>query len=271
MPAPTTVMIVKDREYPTEYIPYGYIEVATEDSESGKHDNILYGKTAVFLGDSICAGTTTLADAAEYGYGWAGLIGEANAMVWGNYGRNGGTITPIESVDEARWLTIQADTALASHADADYVIFEGGCNDADTLGAEGLGTLSSSGYAPADDSDFTAAFETLVLKLLNSWPNARIGYIVAPKMGTSGDYGSETNRYRQFYDRAVEICRKWGIPVLDLWNCNPLNPALASHYDSSLTADEANTAGRFYTDGQHLTLAGYQRITPQIEAFIRGL
>ena len=264
-----SLMIVKDRDYPDEYISYGYIEVATDGSK--KQDNILYGKTAVFLGDSICAGTTTLADAAEYGYGWAGLIGEANAMTWGNYGRNGGTVTPIESVDEDRWLGTQADTALAAHAAADYVIFEGGCNDADTLGEDGLGELSSGGYAPSGESDFTGAFETLVLKLLNGFPGAKIGYIVAQKMGTSGDYGSENNRYRQFFDRAVEICEKWGIPVLDLWKGNPLNPMLSAHYDSSLTADEANEAGLFYTDGQHLTLAGYQRITPQIEAWMRTL
>lgn len=263
-----TAMIVKDRDYPTEYIPYGYIEVTTEVSEPV---NVLSGKNAVFLGDSICAGTTTLADATEYGYGWAGLIGEANSMKWGNYGRNGGTVTPVDSVDEARWLPTQVDTALAAYATADYVIFEGGCNDADTLGTSGLGTLSTSGYAPSDDSDFTSAFETLVLKILNSYPNAKIGYIVAQKMGTSGDYSSENNRYRQFFDRAIEICEKWGIPYLDLWKCNPLNPMLSIHYDSSLTADEANEQGKCYTDGQHLTLTGYNKIAPQIEAFMRSL
>ena len=267
-----TLMIVKDREYPSEYIPYGYIEVETEtDNVNDKYDNILKGKTAVFLGDSICAGTTTLADAAEYGYGWAGLIGEANKMTWGNYGRNGGTITPIDSVEEARWVPTQVDTALAAHPTADYVIFEGGCNDADTLGVDGLGTLATGGYVPADASDFTGAFETLILKILNAYPNARIGYIVAHKMGASGDYSSENNRYRQFFDRAIEICEKWGIPYIDLWKGSPLNPMLSVYYDSSLTADEANAEGKCYTDGQHLTLTGYNRITPVIEAFMRSL
>lgn len=262
------LMIVKDRDYPTEYIPYGYIEITTEVS---KPVNILSGKTAVFLGDSICAGTTTLADAPEYGYGWAGLIGEANSMKWGNYGRNGGTVTPISSVDEARWLPTQVDKALAAHPTADYVIFEGGCNDADILGTSGLGSLSTSGYAPSDDSDFTSAFETLVLKILNSYPNAKIGYIVAHKMGTSGDYSSANNRYRKFFDRAIEICEKWGIPYLDLWKSNPLNPKLSIYYDSSLSADQANEQGKSYTDGQHLTLTGYNKIAPQIEAFMRSL
>lgn len=262
------VMIVKDREYPSEYIPYGYIEVEVEKAAPV---NILSGKTAVFLGDSICAGTTTLESAPEYGYGWGGLIGEANKMRWKNFGRNGGTIAPISSVDEARWVPTQVDLALAQYPDADYVIFEGGCNDADTLGESNLGTFSVSGYAPTDTSTFTGAFEVLVLKILNSFPNAKIGYIVAQKMGFSDDYSSANNRYRKFFDRAVEICQKWGIPVIDLWNETPLNPKLAIHYDSSLTADQANENGKCYTDGQHLTLTGYKKLQNPIEEFMRKL
>ena len=262
------VMIVKDREYPSEYIPYGYIEVEVENAAPV---NILSGKTAVFLGDSICAGTTTLESAAEYGYGWGGLIGEANKMRWKNFGRNGGTIAPISSVEEARWVPTQVDLALAQYPDADYVIFEGGCNDADTLGENNLGTFSVSGYAPIDTSTFTGAFEVLVLKILNSFPNAKIGYIVAQKMGVSDDYSSANNRYRKFFDRAVEICQKWGIPVIDLWNETPLNPKLAIHYDNSLTADQANENGKCYTDGQHLTLTGYKKLQNPVEEFMRKL
>ena len=262
------VMIVKDREYPSEYIPYGYIEVEVENAAPV---NILSGKTAVFLGDSICAGTTTLESAAEYGYGWGGLIGEANKMRWKNFGRNGGTIAPISSVEEARWVPTQVDLALAQYPDADYVIFEGGCNDADTLGENNLGTFSVSGYAPIDTSTFTGAFEVLVLKILNSFPNAKIGYIVAQKMGVSDDYSSANNHYRKFFDRAVEICQKWGIPVIDLWNETPLNPKLAIHYDNSLTADQANENGKCYTDGQHLTLTGYKKLQNPIEEFMRKL
>lgn len=262
------VMIVKDREYPSEYIPYGYIEVEVESADPV---NILSGKTAVFLGDSICAGTTTLESAAEYGYGWGGLIGEANKMKWKNFGRNGGTIAPVSSVEEARWVPTQVDLALAQYPDADYVIFEGGCNDADTLGESNLGTFSASGYAPKGTSTFTGAFEVLVLKILNSFPNAKIGYIVAQKMGVSDDYGSANNRYRKFFDRAVEICQKWGIPVIDLWNETPLNPKLAIHYDSSLTADQANKNKKCYTDGQHLTLTGYKKLQNPVEEFMRKL
>ena len=259
------VMIVKDRTYPTEFIPYGYIEIATETGK--KMDNVLCEKIAVFLGDSICAGTTTLADAAEYGYGWGGLIGEANKMTWKNYGQNGAVIT--SSITETnRYIPNQADSAIAEHPQADYVIFDGGTNDS---AYTELGTLAKAGYAPTDYANFTNAFESLLLKLLTAFPKAKIGYIIPPKMNRANDFSSESNTYRQFFDRAIEICEKWGVPYLDLWKVSPMNPMLSVHYDSTLTADQANEQGKLYTDGQHLTLAGYQRITPQIEAWMRNL
>ena len=252
-----TVMMVKDREYPTEYIPFGYIEVETEVDFNELQTNVLYEKTAVFLGASICAGTTVGTDSEYYGYGWAGLIGEANGMVWKNYGRNGGTITPLSSVDTARWVPTQVDSAFAAYPNADYVIFEGGCNDADTMQDALLGEISSD-YATFDETTFSGAFESLVLKLLTKFPTAKIGYVIPQKMYAVNDHSAAGHVHRRFFDRAIEICEKWGIPYVDLWKGNPLNPKLP-------------TASTFYTDGQHLTLAGYQRITPQIEAFMRSL
>ena len=262
------IMIVKDIEYPKEYIPYGYIEVTTESGK--KQNNVLCEKVAVFLGDSICAGTTTLASATEYNYGWGGIIGEANKMSWENYGQNGAVISSsITSTN--RYIANQVDSAYREHPAADYVIFEGGCNDADILGDDKLGEFSSSGYTTDDYSDFTKSFESLILKIMTTFPKAKIGYIVAHKMGASNDYSFENNRYRRFFDRAIEICEKWGIPYIDLWKTSPLNPMLSIHFDKNLTADEANIQGKLYTDGQHLTLDGYKRLAPKIESFMRNL
>lgn len=247
------VMIVKDREYPEEYIPYGYIEVSTDKGK--KLDNILCGKSAIFLGDSICAGTTV--EGEYYNYGWAGLIGENNRMTWANYGMNGGTVTDLADVQAARWLSTQADTALVEHPAAHYVIFEGGCNDADMMGDSRLGTISTD-YVTFDTTTFSGAFESLVRKLVTTFPTAKIGYIVPQKMYAVNDYSATGHTHRRFFDRAIEICRKWGIPYIDLWDGSPLNPQLP-------------TASLFYTDGQHLTLAGYQRITPAIESWMRLL
>lgn len=257
-----TLMIVKDREYPSEYIPYGYIEVEVAQDAS---TNALYGKTAIFLGDSICAGTTVGETTPQYGYGWACLIGEANKMMWDNEGKNGAVITAIDG--QTRIVTDQIDTALTKHTTADYVIFEGGTNDADLLDeSTGLGAISSD-YETFDTATFTGAFESLILKILTTYPDAKIGYIIPQKMG-QGLFDSANSKRRRYFDRAIEICKKWGVPYVDLWNENPLNPELPLHYDSSLDSAGNIEAGKSYTDGQHLTLAGYEKLVPQIESFM---
>lgn len=260
-----TLMIVKDRDYPSEYIPYGYIEVEVSESAS---TNALYGKTAIFLGDSICAGTTVGDDAPEYGYGWAGLIGEANNMTWDNEGKNGAVITAIDG--QTRIVTDQLDTALTTHSTADYVIFEGGTNDADLLDeSTGLGAISSD-YETFDTATFTGAFESLILKILTTYPDAKIGYIIPQKMG-QGLFDSTNSKRRRYFDCAIEVCKKWGVPYVDLWNENPLNPELSLYYDSSLDSTGNIEAGKAYTDGQHLTLAGYEKLIPQIESFMLNI
>lgn len=246
-----TVMIVKDRDYPSEYIRYGYIEVPT--SNAKKKSNPLCGKVAVFLGDSICAATTV--EGEYYNYGWAGMIGEANQMSWTNYGKNGGTIAHRGS--DSTCIANIADKAITEHPAADYVIFEGGCNDADIMREAGLGSISSD-YATFDTTTFTGAFEALVLKLITAYPYAKIGYIIPPKMYARNDYTANTHLHRLYFNRAIEVCEKWGIAVIDLWRGSSLNPKLAN---SSL----------FYTDGQHLTLAGYEKIVPMIEAWMGDL
>lgn len=248
-------MIVKDREYPSEYIPYGYIEVATDSGK--KQNNVLCGKTAVFLGDSICAGTTVGTDSAYYAYGWGGMIGEDNHMSWTNYGKNGGTITHRGT--DGTCIANIADTAISEHPTADYIIFEGGCNDADQMKDTGLGEISSD-YATFDTTTFSGALEALILKLVTAYPQGKIGYIIPQKMYTGyADYTAENHIHRKYFDRAVEICRKWGIPVVDIWNTTPLNPKLT-------------TSSLYYSDGiQHLTEAGYRRITPAIESWMRTL
>ena len=94
-------MIVKNRDYPEVYIPFGEIEKTTTVG-AGR----LFEKTALFFGDSICAGTTIEVDAKK-GYGWAGLIGVKNYMDWKNYGKDGGTITDIAEVNSNLWLSTQ--------------------------------------------------------------------------------------------------------------------------------------------------------------------
>ena len=69
----------------------------------------------------------------------------------------------------------------------------------------------------------------------------------------------------------MEICKKWGIPYLDLWDGCPLNPRLKVYYDETLSTEENAQAGKAYVDGQHLSKIGYDIVSTKIEAWIRTL
>lgn len=235
----------------------------------------LNGKIIIFDGDSICSDTSELPPDKR---GWAARVGNRGNMRWYNYSVGGGTITAemyAESTGAARhWVSRCIDKIHAEHPTVDYLIFEGGTNDADLLGIESLrlGTYDLSDYSGNyDDTTFTGALESLFYKAINYYPQAKIGYIVAPKMGTPKiGYGPRYHR-RFYFLRAIEICKKWGIPYIDLWEGSPINPSLTAYYRPDLDIRGNVDAGSAYRDGQHLTEIGYDMISNQIYNWISSL
>lgn len=241
--------------------------------------NHLYGKTIIFDGDSICHATSESSD--NPNRGWAYRVGEKNGMKWYNYGISGGTVTAemyykdSEGVERGRhWVSRGIDKIREKHESVDYLIFEGGTNDADLLdiGSDRFGSLDPADFSGNyDDSTFTGALESLFYKSINYYPQAKIGFIVAQKMGRPKcGYGPEYKR-RYYFLRAIEVCKKWGVSYLDLWEKSTINPSLKCHYDPDLSVAENIAAGKPVMDGQHLTKAGYEMISPAIEEWIRGL
>ena len=50
-----------------------------------------------------------------------------------------------------------------------------------------------------------------------------------------------------------------------------MNPSLDICYDSSMTSEENRLAGKLISDEQHPTPAGYDYISPMIEAWMKTL
>ena len=273
-----TIMFVKGTEYPAKYIPYEThitIENLKIDVPIDCERNILYGKELVCDGDSICNGGSVGSSSEKQYYGWCGRIGEKNGMIWSNKGIGGATITAETYSDSGtpkHWISRNIDTIYSKHPNLDYLILEGGTNDADSLTENKLGVLDISDYdGTYDDTTFYGALDSLFYKALNYYPNAKIGFIIAHRMG-GGTYNfGDTNKRRSYFLKAIEVCKKWAIPYIDLWETCTLTPALSCFYDKSMTKDENIAAGKAYTDGQHLSDVGYDIITPKIEAWIKTL
>ena len=230
--------------------------------------NPLHGKRAVFDGDSICqAGTAS--------GGWPARIGKANSMDWYNYGIGGGTVTAELYIGEEKkprhWISRSIDEIHEKHPTLDYLILEGGTNDADLLGigSDKFGTLDLADYSGNyDDTTFTGALESLFYKAINYYPSSKIGFIVAQKMGITPLGYSADNKRRYYFLRAIDVCKKWGIPYIDLWESSPLNPAMKCYFDPELSAAENLAAGKAYEDGQHPNDNGFNILTPAIEAWM---
>ncbi len=236
--------------------------------------NKLYKKTILWNGDSICAGFAATGN-------WASRIAEKNEMISKNYAVHGGTIAdhlPLTKSGTVRHSVCRTLYRMyAEFPDADYIVIEGGTNDADLLGNALSGDTPTllGDFSPADfsgnydDSTFCGALESIFFRASKYWMGKKIAYVAAQKMGRGDD--CYFNR-RFYFDKAVEICQKWGIPYLDLWNGCPLNPMLPWMYDSTKTQAEniAENTG-FYCDSQHLTARGYDMTADVIDSFLKTL
>lgn len=236
-------------------------------------NHLLAGKTIVFDGDSICHGGS---EGTAPNCGWAYRIGEGNHMNWHNFAIGGATITAemYSSVtgNPRHWISRSIDAIHESYPSLDYLILEGGTNDADLLWPtpEKFGTVDPDDFSGNyDDKTFCGACESLFYKALSYYPYAKIGFIIAPKMGAAALM--EIKNRRSYFYTIVDICKKWGIPYIDLWDACPLNPSLPVYFDPSLSIEENIEAGKAYVDGQHLSGLGYDVVSSRIEAWIRTL
>lgn len=211
----------------------------------GSSTNPLSGKIAVFTGDSICEG---------YGYagGYAGIIGTENNMTIQNLGVGDGCVAPYSDANGARFVI---STSIANmRSDADYVILEGGCNDA---GYEvTLGTLTSGYNDTLDTNTFAGAFEYMLKSAIAKFPDAKIGYIFIHKCEPNFD--SRTTG--SYYNVAKAACEKWGIPYCDL---NTQVPPLGYISDLQTT---------YLVDVFHPNELGYRTFyVPKITAFMKTM
>ena len=238
-----------------------------------KEENKLYRKTVIWNGDSICYGSSATG-------AWADRIAAKNELkAWKNYGVGGGTIVengpPHQSGKERHSVSATLQEMYEEYPDADYIIIEGGTNDADLLGRITEGTVAArfGSFDPDDFSGnystytFCGALESIFYRAKQLWSGKKICFIVAQKMGLNPP--TVANRYA-YFEAAMQICEKWEIPYLNLWDDCYLDPNQAHMYDPNKSAEE-NEKTMLYRDGQHLTAAGYDVTADIIDEWLKSL
>ena len=223
----------------TTYQPFGYVSYNTE----------VYGKTILDLGDSIADGANS------GGVGYADIVALKNNMTVYNYAVSGATIGDYTATEPTRsCIQNQLSDFITDHEGVvpDYVLVEGYANDINLIT---LGTKTS-GYTDAwDASTFCGGLESIFNNLKTIFPSSKVLFIAVHNMSSR-----DATIQKSFHDTSVGICKKWSVPVVDLYEEGGLN--------TNISIMETT-----YTDtGTHPTLEGYELFyVPMIEAKMKSL
>ena len=243
--------------WPDTYVPY-------EGNEDP--DNPLYQRSALFVGDSI---VNAVKDPDHPYYGWAGRIGTANDMDWKNAGISSATIsTALESsYPENRVVNQLRENA---GTDYDYVILQGGMND--SYAEREIGEISE-GYDPAgfDLDTFSGAMEELLYTAATLYEGAKIGFIVTYATPNS-NWGGLTADNAAYFRRAKEICEKWEVPYVDLYEGGVEEDGEWKSYSYDIL--KVDSGENMYASDPHeihIGSKGYDVISPYIAEWMKTL
>lgn len=169
----------------------------------------LLNKRIALCGDSIC-----------YGRGWNGNstipsspTGYGHYLAWtermqvSNLSKSGATLCQVGSPADYKDQIIR-QLAAVNPDDVDYVIVEGGTNDADFP----LGEYNDTFTADFHTSTFCGAMEYICYQLTTRFAGKKVGFVLVHK--TKDHWRSDIADSRYHY--AKRICEKWGVPVCDL-------------------------------------------------------
>ena len=199
----------------------------------------LAGKTLYVAGDSIAYGKSSAG-------GYGKCIADKYGMTLTNEAVDGATLTP-NITDKVYGGTrgcistvVTNSTALAK---ADYILLEGGVNDA--WNNAKLGALNGS-FDPAFYSgDTIGTLEAMLDDLAKKRSDKRVAYVFPH----GGLFASSENWYKTYKPAILAALKKWGVPYVDIEECAPPMGA----YGVSELSD------KYTIDGTHPNKAGYER------------
>ena len=210
-------------------------------------DSVLYGKSALFMGDSLCHSQGV----GFYFDGWAGRLGHVHSMDYRNLGRSG---TAFSS--RSKYGRILEQVYLADRTDFDYVILEGGVNDG-WFSAD-VGQMCDGFDGPYDSSTLAGGLEETIAAIRRRFPRAKVGYILHHAV-PDAPWG-RIPQIADYIDMEIQIAKKWGIPYLDLY------------HDEDFCYRVLRVKERiFMYDEVHVNALGYDLLYQKIEPWMEAL
>ncbi len=216
-------------------------------------ENQLYGKSVLFVGDSICEASNEW-NSPEYSQtvGWAGRIMSENKMTGLNKGKSGASVSNCRGIN-----TILAQLANQKDVKYDYVILHGGVNDA--WDSAEVGVITEGFDGPFDQSTFGGGLEATFKYAKENFKDAQFGYIINFSLPAATKYGRLSDM-SEYFELAKRICDKWEIPYLDMYNDEELNNKKLYTHTSI-----------YLPDFIHPNSSGYNIISPIINDWMKTL
>lgn len=141
---------------------------------------------------------------------------------------------------------------------ADYILLEGGTND--NTNSIPIGTIQSGYDASYDETTYTGALESALQYIMDNYPLARKFFLIPHSFQKDNSYVDD------FHDRAIEVCEKWNMPVLDMRKMSQI--AMTEANKATYTRNPNTNQG----DGVHPTEIWYRAFySPVVDQFMRSL
>ena len=218
-------IMLSQGEEPQTYVDYGYMfgknlsfnDYQREEIKEivGSQGNKLENKILFNFGDSIAAGD------GNNGKGYAELFATKYNMICYDFAVGGATLGETASNN----ITTQVTTALSRGLTPDYILIEGGTNDIASYNVP-IGQISNDYNINNFDKTTTiGGLEWIISTLKSNFPNAKMAFVSVHRMSSRG-YTEQIERQ----GRCVEICKKWSIPVIDIFNRGNLNTFLSQYH-----------------------------------------
>ncbi|MCV9884695.1 SGNH/GDSL hydrolase family protein [Metabacillus halosaccharovorans] len=241
----------------SEYEPFGVDFISESQLESKVKiklnqaiTNNFTDKTANFIGDSITFGYesgTGSRVAKPYPTIVKELLGLSSIN---NYGINGSTIAGDTATSKGYEPIVERYIDMSDNAD--FVIVAAGTNDFGSDRRVPLGTITDT-----VNTTFYGALNNLCEGLVNKYLNSTIFFTTPLKRTTMTN--AEGLNLEQFANAIKEVCAKYSIPVLDLYNVSGFHVNVTSFKDL------------YAPDGLHGTQAWYEIQGRKVAHFIKAV
>lgn len=213
-----------------------------------KPDSPLWGRSALFVGDSICY---AFDNDFYYNAGWEGRLQDINGMDSLNLASPGASVSTFWADNR-----VVAQFDLTERTDFEFVVMHGVANDA----AQNVpvGTLSDGFDAELDEDTFAGGLEALFREAKRRYPDATLGFIINYPLPlfTTGAYPDIDD----YVDVMTAACEKWGVHALDLY-----------HDDEFCNNVLKVNTKQYLFDAVHPNAVGYDLLYPKIEAYMEEL